>query len=795
MSDPTEGHVLRVRGTVQGVGFRPHVANLARSLGLSGWVRNDGDGVTIALLADERAATRFRDALLGSLPPLARVDAVEVVMGAMEGARLGAFIIAPSAYGAPDTEVAPDAAACAACARETATPGERRHRYPFTNCTHCGPRYSIIVGIPYDRARTTMAGFPPCAACRAELEDERDRRYHAQPIACPACGPRAWLERAAGGGPPEPDASADAVAAATSLLLGGAIVAVKGLGGYHLMCDATNDEVVRRLRARKRRDDKPLALLVRDVEVARRWAETTPAIEEALASREAPIVLVPRRTNATPPLSDAVAPGLSEIGVMVAATPLQTLLLERVDRPMVCTSGNASDEPTAFEDDDARARLGAVADWLLVHDRPIARRLDDSVVRPMAGAIRVLRRARGYAPAKLAAPPGFERAPAILAMGGDLKSTVCILQRGRAIPSEHFGDLDDARAWIARERGVDALRRLFAHEPAIVAVDAHPAYRASDAGRALARERGIPCEEVLHHHAHVAACLFENGHPLDGAPVVGVALDGIGWGAEGALWGGEVLVGSYRAFERVGSLAPVALPGGDAAAREPWRSLYAHLVATAPWAELRARYGGVATIARLAERPLATLDALVAAKVHAPRASSTGRLFDAVAAALGVRFDRVSFEGQAAMELEALATPDALAGARATPPYPVVIAPADGIARFDPAATWRAILGDLQDGAAPGLIAARFHLALAEVVRALVAHARAGRPGIRVVALSGGVFQNRVLLEAAIAALQADGADVWTHSRLPPGDGCISLGQAAVAAARACPPLTGEASP
>lgn len=785
-----EGHVLRVRGTVQGVGFRPRVATLARSMGLSGWVRNDGDGVTIALVADEGAAARFREALLASLPPLARVDAITIASAAIEGVRRGELVIAPSALGVPDTEVAPDAATCDACLREVSTPSERRHRYPFTNCTHCGPRYSIVTAIPYDRARTTMAGFPLCAACRAELEDEDDRRYHAQPIACPACGPRVWLER-------EPGVvdAVDAIDTAAELLLGGAILAVKGLGGYHLMCDATDDGAVRRLRERKRRDDKPLALLVRDRDVARRWAVTTKAIEAALASREAPIVLAPRRLDASPPLSAEVAPGLAEIGVMLPSTPLQSLLVAGVERPLVCTSGNASDEPTAFEDDDARARLARIADAFLVHDRPIARRLDDSVVRPMAGAIRVIRRARGYAPAKLAAPPGFERAPAVLAMGGDLKSTVCLLDRGRAVPSEHFGDLDDVRAWEARRRGVDALTTLFAHEPAVVAVDAHPAYRASEAGRALARERGIACEEVLHHHAHVAACMFENGHPLDGGPILGVALDGLGWGEGGALWGGEVLVATYRAFERVGGLAPAALPGGDAAAREPWRNLLAQLVAIAPWASIAATWGDLPAIARLAAKPVAALEAVIAAGVHAPRASSTGRLFDAVAAALGARFDRVSFEGQAAMELEALVTAEALAEAWATAPYPATIGEVEHLPRFVPAATWGAILADLRRGAAPGLIAARFHLALAEAVRGLVARARRTRPDLRVVALSGGVFQNRVLLEATLAALEADGLEPWAHSRLPPGDGCISLGQAAVAAARACPPPPGSAGP
>ncbi len=778
-----EGRLVRVRGNVQGVGFRPHVARLAETRGLAGWVRNDADGVTIAIAGGDSDARRFTEEMVATLPPLARVDEV-LVVGAVEVEGEGFAILESGAAGAePNAEVCPDAAVCRACADEVSSPYERRYRYPFASCTHCGPRFSIQTAIPYDRPSTTMASFAMCEACAREYGDHADRRYHAQPIACHACGPKAWLERA--DGRPfsfERWSSLDMVDAAAGLVKEGAIVAVKGLGGFHLVCDATQDDAVARLRARKKRDAKPFALMVRDLEIARRIVELDAVAERALLGPAAPIVLAPRVEGSN--VAPSVAPGLTSLGVMVPMTPLHLLLMKRLDRPVVCTSGNVTDEPTCTDDADARARLGSIAEWFLLHDRPIAQRVDDSVVRPMAGAARVLRRARGLAPSPLRAPPGFADAPPILALGGLLKGTFCLLERGRAVLSPHYGDLDDLRALQSFERGLAMMRSLFHHAPRVVACDLHPEYPTTSLASDLAETEQARVSAVQHHHAHVAACMFEHGHPLDGGAVIGVALDGLGMGEGGALFGGEVFIADYARAERVATFKPVPLLGGDAAAREPFRNLYAHLVAEMRWPDVALDYAEVEAIRRLAEKPLPTLAALSGTS---PRASSAGRLFDAVAAAVGLCFDRVDFEGQAAMQLEALVDRRALDEARASEPYPIAV---PKLARsdlhyFEPLGMWRAILGDLFEKTRPDLVAARFHLAVAEAVRRLVSHAarRAGRS--LPVALSGGVFQNRVLSEATIELLERDGMEVWTHASVPANDGGISLGQAAVAAARA----------
>lgn len=791
MSADAPGSRLRVRGKVQGVGFRPHVAKLARAHELRGWVRNDGDGVEIALVAAEAEVTRFTEALRASLPPLARVDSIDTE-ALREAVRDQGFRILDSGAGVARTDVAPDAATCAACAEEVRSPYERRFRYPFTNCTHCGPRYSIVTGIPYDRSNTTMAAFALCAECRHEYESETDRRYHAQPIGCHACGPKAWLERADGRAFAYDRYSAlDMVDAVAGLVGAGHIVAVKGIGGFHLICDATNDEAVRALRERKHRDGKPFALMAKDLNVVRAYAEVSVREAAALESPAGPIVLLSRaaqRSEKSRPLAEGVAPGMRTLGFMLPSNPLHALFMRRLDaRPVVCTSGNVADEPPAIDVDDARRRLSGIAEWFLLHDRPIARRLDDSVVRCMGDEVRVLRRARGYVPDALAAPRGFEAAPAILALGAQLKSTSCLLERGRAIPSQHFGDLDLADAFADYQRGTTQLQALFEHTPALYAVDMHPEYRPTAAGLDLAREHGRETIAVQHHHAHIAACMFEHGHPLEGPAVLGIALDGLGHGEGGELWGGEFLLTRYAAFERVGSLRPVALLGGDVAAREPWRNLYAHLMAQMGWAELAMNFGDLAVTKRLAEKPRATLDAMIAKGSHAPRASSAGRLFDAVAAALDLHFERVDFEGQAAMELEALATEDALAEAAKGELYPIGIpkSPETNLPYLEPLGMWRAILGDLYERTPKELVAARFHLSLADAIRRMALLCRKRDEAVTTAALSGGVFQNKVLLEATMTALRSEGFVVWTHSVLPPNDGCISVGQAAVAAARA----------
>jgi hydrogenase maturation protein HypF len=810
MASETQGTRLRVRGKVQGVGFRPHVAKLARAQGLRGWVRNDAHGVEIALVTSDAEVARFKETLLATLPPLARVDAIESeALLALQGqedagdgdSSLAAFRILESHAvlgGMVRTDVTPDAATCAACAEEVRSPYERRFRYPFTNCTHCGPRYSIITGIPYDRENTTMKGFPLCVECQRDYQDDGDRRYHAQPIACHVCGPKAWLERADGRAfTYDRYSPLDMVDAVAGVVTAGHIVAVKGVGGFHLICDATNDAAVNELRKRKCRDGKPFALMAKDVDVIRAHAHVSELEARALASAAAPIVLLSRIAAGEAPevgpgvsrkIAPGVAPGMGMLGFMLPSNPLHALFTRRLDRrPVVCTSGNLSDEPPAIDNDDARARLAPLCDWFLFHDRPIARRLDDSVAREMGGAVRVLRRSRGYVPEPLPAPEGFAEAPPVLALGAQLKSTVCLLDQGRAIPSQHFGDLDLADAFADYQRGLQHLSALFEHQPKVYAVDMHPEYRPTMLGLDLARQHQHEAIPVQHHHAHVAACMFEHGHPIHGPAVLGIAFDGLGYGEGGELWGGEFLLASYTAFERVGTLRPVALLGGDLASHEPWRNLYAHLMAQMGWAEVAMNFGDLEITQRLAEKPRATLDAMLLRGSHAPLASSAGRLFDAVAAALGLHFDRVDFEGQAAMELEALVTEDALAEARQSELYPIGIPklPGTTLPYLEPLGMWRGILGDLFEGTRPELIAARFHLSLADAIRRMAALAKKREPLLGTAVLSGGVFQNKVLLESTTAALSSEGFAVWTHTLLPPNDGCISVGQAAVAAARA----------
>ncbi|MDJ0867751.1 MAG: carbamoyltransferase HypF [Myxococcota bacterium] len=780
------GAVLRIRGRVQGVGFRPTVARLARARGLEGFVRNDGGGVLIGLAAGHDAEA-FVAELLHALPPLARIEAVERDAGAVPAGR--GFVIEGSSAGTPRTDVSPDTATCAACLEEVFAPTERRYRYPFTNCTHCGPRFSLVTAIPYDRANTTMADFALCDACRAEYADEADRRYHAQPVACHACGPRARLERSDGRAfSAERYSMLDEVDAAGGLLRSGEIVALKGLGGYQLCCDATNAEVVARLRERKRRPHRAFALMVRDLEVARRYAVLRPEEETLLESPEAPIVLAPACPDAAPPVAEAVAPGQHRLGIMLATTPLHALVMKRIDRPIVCTSGNRSDEPQCIDDADARCRLAPIADWILAHDRPIRNRVDDSVVAWMDGAPRVLRRARGYAPVSAALPPGFEDTPPILALGGDLKAAFALAAHGRVVVSQHLGDLDHPEAFAAYQDALDLLSRLYEHKPEAVACDRHPGYRSHEMASRLARARGLPTLPVVHHHAHIAACLAEHGRPRSAPRVLGLALDGLGLGEDDTLQGGELLWCSYDGCERVGTLKPVAMLGGDRASLEPWRSLYAHLRAEQSWAELDAHFGDTEVVAYLRSKPVELLEQMLERGLNAPLASSAGRLFDAVAAALGICREGISYEGQAAMQLEALVTKEALAEAQREPyPFPVPRLGGQGLPYVEPLSMWRALLGDLWAGVDPALVSARFHAGFATGLLRMVCQA-AERRGARTVALSGGCFQNRILLELVADGLRRAGLEVLVHRRLPPNDGCLALGQAVLAAAALAPP-------
>lgn len=774
----SEGECIRVRGLVQGVGFRPTVWRLAREFDLNGDVRNDGEGVLVRVWADGSTVDELCRRLIEECPILGRIDSLErsPIVGE---AGPGGFSIVVSEATAVRTGIIADAATCPECVAEIRDPADRRYRYPFTNCTHCGPRLSIVYGIPYDRANTSMSAFPMCDACSREYRDPADRRFHAQPNACPVCGPRVWLEDAKGERlDPSRLGADDAVAAASMLLAEGKILAIKGIGGFHLACDAGDETAVSELRRRKRRYLKPFALMARDLDVIRRYCRVGTEEAALVADPAAPILLLER--DGPEQIAADIAPGQSTLGFMLPYSPLHHLLLQDWERPVVMTSGNLSEEPQCIGNEDAGRRLEGLADYYLQHDREILNRVDDSVLRIMDGAARFLRRARGYAPASIPLPTGFSKVPPILALGGELKNSICLLKDGQAILSQHLGNLEEARTAAEYERTIRLYRSLFQHRPRVLAVDSHPDYRSSQLGREWAAGEDLELVEVQHHFAHIAAVLADNGWPLDGGRVLGIALDGLGYGDDGTLWGGELLVADYLGFERVGHLKPVPLPGGTKAILEPWRNAYAHLVTHFGWDEMERRYPHLDLTAYLRQKPLQVLAAMVGRGLNSPLSSSCGRLFDAVAAALNLSRDAVTYEGQAAIELEALAAP-AMGAAAAG--YPFGILDDGAMLILDPAPMWSALLDDLAAGRDRGLMAARFHAGLAEsVVRAAVT--LADRHRLDAVALSGGVFQNRTLMEAAGTRLRSSGLRVLCHRQVPANDGGISLGQAAIAAAR-----------
>ncbi|MFG1948189.1 carbamoyltransferase HypF [Nonomuraea sp. NPDC048826] len=743
---------VRVEGLVQGVGFRPFVCGLAGAHGLSGFVGNDPGGVFIEAEGEPPMLDAFTAGLTVQAPPLARVERVSVVPAAPVGEP--GFRILTSRLGSPAGGVAPvspDAGTCAACLAELRDPGDRRHRYPFANCTDCGPRFTIVTGVPYDRCATTMAAFSMCAACAREYGDPGDRRFHAQPVCCPACGPE--LRALGADGRPVPG---DPVETAALWLEAGRVVAIKGLGGYHLAVLAADDAAVAALRARKRRESRPFAVLAPDAAAAGTLVHLEAAAEQLLTGARRPIVLAPRRRDA--PVSDAVAPGARDLGVMLPYTPLHHLLADRLAAPYVLTSGNLSDEPIAHRDEEALRRLAGVADGFLVHDRRIHAPADDSLVRVFRGRELVVRRSRGYAPDPVGVPWPFPRP--VLACGAQLKNTFCVAAGTRAFLSQHIGDLESYETLRCFTEGVEHFCRLFGVRPAVIAHDLHPEYLSTK----YARDRvDADLVGVQHHHAHIASCLAENGH---GGRVIGVAFDGLGLGADGTLWGGELLVADLVSYRRAGHLETVPMPGGAAAVRQPWRM-------AAAW--LDRVYGDAPPALPVTrEERWPAVVALARTGTNAPLTSSAGRLFDAVAAIAGVR-GTISYEGQAAAELEARVDPGERGGypVRIVDGDPLVIAGSDLI---------RGVAEDVLAGVDAGRVAARFHRGLAgAVVRAV--RILAERTGLRTAALSGGVFQNTVLLEAVVSGLELERFEVLTHSRVPPGDGGVALGQAVVAAA------------
>jgi hydrogenase maturation protein HypF len=775
-----EGRSVRVRGLVQGVGFRPAVWRLAQDCGIAGEVWNDAQGVMIRAWGAPAALDKFIGRLRDDAPPLARVDAVECA-SLSETQASSDFRIVASRAGVARTGVVPDAATCELCLAETLNSADRRHRYPFTNCTHCGPRFSIVQSIPYDRANTSMGRFVLCPDCRQEYEDPGDRRFHAQPLACPACGPKIWLE--ALGDMPAP-AVVDAVRSATELLLEGAIIAIKGIGGFHLACDACNADAVERLRTRKHRCGKPFALMARDIGIVLRYCAAGPDEEALLRSSAAPIVVMAARGDN---VADAVAPGQRTLGFMLPYTPLHHLLLEHIERPIVLTSGNLSEEPQCAGNGEAKEKLAGIADYCLFHDRAIVNRIDDSVIRVVDGEARVLRRARGYAPAPLTLPEGFTLCPPVLAMGGELKNSFCLVENGQAILSQHMGDLEDAATFAEYRRSLTLYRELFDHTSAVLAVDLHPQYLSTRLGREWAARDGLVVEEVQHHHAHIASCMAEHGVPLGASPVLGIALDGLGYGDDGTFWGGEFLLADYLGFTRLGHFKPVAMPGGAQAVREPWRNTFAHLDAALGWKRCAAEYPQLDIVRFLADRPLTTLQAMIRNNINSPLASSCGRLFDAVAAAVGICRERAGYEGQAAIELEACVDECLLEREEGYPFLIGIDLPPPGEHRgegpltLDSRPMWLMLLRDLAEGMPASIMAARFHRGLAGAVVEMAARLV---DGAQTAVLSGGVFQNRVLLELVTAGLRGRGFRVLAPRRVPANDGGLSLGQAVIAAAR-----------
>lgn len=769
MTAPATGLVRRrltVHGTVQGVGFRPYVHRLAAGLGLAGFVGNTGDGVIVEVEGPADQVDRFSAALAGQPPPLATVTGIAGEDLPTTGDP-HPFAIRTTERSGGRTQLPPDTATCAECLRELADPADRRHRHPFVTCTHCGPRFTVATGMPYDRAATTMAGFPMCPSCAREYGDPADRRFHAQPVACPDCGPRLTLIPGLRG--LRPARGTHAVATARALLTAGRIVAVKGLGGYHLACDATDDRAVTALRDRKERGGKAFAVMCADLFAAERIAVLSAAERAALTSARRPIVLVRRRTPADGlRLAEQVCPGSPYVGVMLPYTPVHALLLGLPSDPpgprvLVMTSGNRSGEPIVTDDAEARSRLAGLADAWLAHDRPIAAPCDDSLLRIRPdGTEQVLRRSRGYVPRPLRLPVPV---PPVLAVGGDLKNVPCLGEGEHAWFGPHIGDMGELATLAAAECAERHLARLTGVTPALVAADRHPGYHST--GWARRRAARLPLRLVQHHHAHIASAMAEHG--LDGTtPVIGVAFDGTGYGDDGTVWGGEILLADYTGYRRFARLTPAPLPGGDAGVANPCRLALARL-----WAAGSAWAPDLPSVQACTKAELALLRQQLDRQVACVPTSSMGRLFDAVSSLVGV-CHRAGYEAQAAMELEAAATQAWDADA---------VAYSFGSARrkeIDPAPMLRALLADQRRGTPAPVLAARFHRGVARAVAGICHRARADT-GLATVALTGGVFANGLLEEECTALLATDGFTVLRHREVPPNDGGLALGQLMVA--------------
>ncbi len=751
------GMKIWVNGIVQGVGFRPFVYAQATARGLTGWVRNTSSGVEIEVNGEPQALRSFVEALQSQSPPLARIDSLRVESRPHNG-YVSFEIIASQPQPGEFIPISPDVTICVECQKELFDPHDRRYRYPFINCTHCGPRFTIIQDIPYDRPNTTMASFGMCRQCRAEYDDPADRRFHAQPIACPQCGPQVWFEV---GGEKLAEGE-EALQLARQHLRTGDILAVKGLGGYHLACDAINPEALARLRQRKQRSDKPFALMAFDLDTIVRHCMVSDEEAALLNARQRPVVLLERRPESS--ISSLVAPNQRTLGFMLPYTPLHLLLLQpesSFPETLVMTSGNLSEEPIAYQDGEARTRLAPLADGFLMHNRPIHMRVDDSVTRRVERQSYPLRRGRGYAPDPIRLP---RQTPPLLAVGAELKNTFCLTRQHYAFLSHHIGDLENFETLQSFEQGIAHFERLFRIQPEMIAADLHPDYLATRYAHQRAEQQSLRLVQVQHHHAHLATCLADNGWD-DEVEVIGVLYDGAGLGSDGAIWGGEFLLGGYAAYRRMAHLIYTPLPGGDVTVHKPARMALAHLQrAGIEWQD------DLPPLQAFSAEQRQTLRAQLDHNINAPPTSSMGRLFDAASALLGIRA-AINYEGQAAIELEALADPHEQAA------YPFHISGR----LIDPKPLWLALLKERRAGVPTATLSARFHNGVARMTAQVCEQIRQ-QTGNAIVALSGGVWQNMLLLTKTRALLQAGGFQVLIHRQVPANDGGIALGQTMIAA-------------
>ena len=758
MSAEIEGRKIWVKGVVQGVGFRPFIFSLASRFKLTGWVRNTSSGVEIEVNGLPAHLDEFINAIPAELPPLARVNSLQAHLAPPNGYTTFEILFSQAQEG-EFIPISPDVTICPACQAELFDPTNRRYRYPFINCTHCGPRFSIIQDIPYDRPKTTMSVFPLCPECAREYNNPLDRRFHAQPTACPVCGPQVELVFAS-----QTAVNGDqAIRLARQMLKRGKILAVKGLGGYHLACDAFNAQAVETLRQRKKRSDKPFALMAFDLETIERHTALSSSERELLLSRQRPVVLLERLEGS--PIAEGVAPHQHTLGLMLAYTPLHLLLLEPepgFPEVLVMTSGNLSDEPIAYIDADARERLSGIADAFLIHNRAIHMRVDDSVARVVDGQPYLIRRSRGYAPDALQLP---RPVPPLLATGAELKNTFCLTRERYAFLSHHIGDMENLETYQSFESGILHFERLFRIKPQAIACDMHPNYLATIFAQERAKIENLPLFQVQHHHAHLAACLADNGWDnLD--PVIGLIYDGTGYGTDGTIWGGELLLGGYQGYQRIFHLAQVPLPGGDASVRKVSRMALAHL-----WQAGIEWESDMPPMLALSAQERASLRVQLDRQINAPLTSSMGRLFDAAAALAGIRQD-ATYEGQAAIEFESMADPDEVDY------YPFIIEETT----FSAKPLWEGMLRDWRSGLSLPRLAARFHNSIAQLNLGLCQRVRQSY-GANTVALSGGVWQNRVLLKSTSRLLTQAGFHVLRHHHVPTNDGGIALGQAVIAAA------------